>query len=177
VDPRSVEILSHLRQTDRNPLVARAAVTSLAREQECGRSLALLRAEILDFWHEPRSKAEMGKQEQVLTNLRAQKDLFAPAASLIPGRTCPYSFHYRYRDEDRTRVGTCQDWETEQTFFARLRDQASEKAALDWMAHKFGDEYPAKGMALAMGTHRYRAEQWLINGVIRLNEEPQLRML
>lgn len=75
------------------------------------------------------------------------------------------------------RVGTCQDWETEQTFFARLRDAASEQAAIDWMIDKFGREYPEKGMALAMGTHRYRTDQWLINGVIRLNEEPQLTLL
>jgi hypothetical protein len=176
VDPNSVEILHQLRPADRNPLVARCAVTSLQREQDAGRSLALLKADVLDFWYLPRTEAELDKQEQVLKHLRDQTDLFAPA-SLIPARTCPYSFHYRYRDEDRLREGTCQDWETEQTFFARLRDQESEQAALDWMVKKFGEEYPKKGMALAMGTHRYRAEQWLINGVIRLNDEPQHRLL
>lgn len=177
VDPHSVEILSHLKQADHNPLVDRCAVTSLNREQEAGRSLALLKAEIVDFWYERRSEVELGKQQQVLNQLRAQNDLFATSASLIPSRTCPYSFHYRYRDDDRVREGTCQDWETEQTYFARLKDQGSEAVALDWMLKKFGEEYPRKGMALAMGTHRYRPEQWLINGVIRLNAEPQLRML
>ena len=152
-------------------------MTSLDREQQAGRSLALLKAEVLEFWYERRSEAELGKQQQVLSRLRAQSDLFASSAPLIPARTCPYSFHYRYRDNDRVREGTYQDWETEQTYFARLRDQASEGAALEWMMKKFGEEHPQKGMALAMGTHRYRTEQWLINGVIRLNEEPQLRML
>lgn len=177
VDPNSVEIVGHLRRAERNPLVARCAVTSLQREQEEGRSLALLKGEILEFWFERRSEEELAKQEHVLKQLRSQNDLFAPAASLIPARTCPYSFHYRFRDEDRVREGTCQDWETEQTYFARLRDQSSEAAALEWMANKFGREYPQKGMALAMGTHRHRPEQWLINGVIRLDDEPQLRML
>jgi hypothetical protein len=32
-------------------------------------------------------------------------------------------------------------------------------------------------MALAMGTHRYRLHQWLINGVIRLDDQPQLNLL
>jgi hypothetical protein len=45
------------------------------------------------------------------------------------------------------------------------------------MTDKFGREYPEKGMALAMGTHRYRTDQWLINGVIRLDEEPQLNLI
>ena len=67
--------------------------------------------------------------------------------------------------------------ETEQTFFARRRDLGSEAAALVWMQQMFGVEYPKKGMALAMGTHRYRSDQWLINGVIRLQDEPQHDLL
>lgn len=69
-------------------------------------------------------------------------------------------------------MGTCQDWETEATFLRR-RAETSEGHALKWMLEKFGEEYPRKGMALAMGTHRIRAEQWLINGVIRLDENVQ----
>ena len=176
VDPHSLEILKPLRFADRNPLVARAVVTSLERERFEGRSLALLRPEILDFWWERAPADDLAKQEKVLSQLRAQTDMFAPA-QMVPMRTCPYLFKYRYRDEEGSHEGTCQDWETEQTFFARLRDQASEQAALDWMIQKFGREYPEVGMALAMGTHRYRPDQWLINGVIRLREEPQLAML
>ena len=41
----------------------------------------------------------------------------------------------------------------------------------------FGVLYPKKGMALAMGTHRYRKEQWLINGVVRFSESAQLDLL
>lgn len=176
VDPHSIEILGPLRVPDRNPLVARVAVTSLAKEAEAGRSLALLKAEILDFWAERRPQAEITEREQLLTRLRSQQDLFAPSA-LIPMRTCPFLFRYRYRDDEGVHEGTCQDWETEQTFFARRRDQGSEQAALDWMVRMFGEEYPKRGMALAMGTHRYRLHQWLINGVIRLDDEPQLNLL
>ena len=53
----------------------------------------------------------------------------------------------------------------------------SEQAALDWVIDMFGKQYPKRGMALAMGTHRYRADQWLINGIIRLDDEPQLSMI
>jgi hypothetical protein len=138
--------------------------------------LALLKAEILDFWPERRQQAEVDEREQLLARLRSQQDLFAPAA-LIPPRTSPFLFKYRYRDDDGVHEGTCQDWETEQTFLARLRDQGSEQAALDWMVRMFGEEYPKRGMALAMGTHRYRLHQWLINGVIRLDDQPQLNLL
>lgn len=177
VDPNSIEIVKPLRPSDRHQLLTRSKVTGLRKEREAGRSLALLSAEVLDFWPVRHTQEELAKREGVLAKLRAQDDLFKPAVELIPLRTCPYSFHYRYRDDDGEHEGTCQDWETEQTYFARLRELGSERAALDWVQHKFGEEYPAKGMALAMGTHRYRADQWLINGVIRLDEEPQLILL
>jgi hypothetical protein len=176
VDPNSIEIIGTLRQSDRNPLVSRCAVTSLKREFDAGRSLALLKPEIVDFWHVQRTPSEMAERDNLLERLRAQQDLFAPP-SLLPMRTCPFEFKYRYRDEDGIHEGTCQDWETEQTFFARRRDQGSERNALDWMIRTFGEEYPRKGMALAMGTHRYRLSQWLINGIVRLNDEPQLNLL
>ncbi len=176
VDPNSVEIVSAVRPGERNALVARCAVTSLKQEHEAGRSLAMLRPEILDFRAVRRPADEMKEKEALLVRLRAQNDLFAPKA-LIPMRTCPYEFKYRFKDDDGVHEGTCQDWETEQTFLARLRDQSSERHALDWMQQKFGEEYPKKGMALAMGTHRYRLSQWLINGVVRLNDEPQMSLL
>jgi hypothetical protein len=177
VDPNSIEVLHPLKQSARNPLVARCAVTSLDGELKAGRSLALLKADIIDFWYERNSEAVMKERDDVLAQLRAQSDFFAPATSAIPLRSCPYSFKYRYRCEDGEREGTCQDWETEQTFFRQLHEQATEQAALDWMVEKFGVEYPQKGMALAMGTHRRWKDQWLINGVIRLNDEPQLGLL
>jgi len=176
VDPNSIEILNELRAADRNPLLQRCVVTSLVKEFEAGRSLALLKAEILKFWCEPRSEDDIKKEDQLLVQMRAQNDLFAPTAPLPTG-SCPYSFKYRFRDDDGVHEGTCQDWETEQTFLKRRRELGNDQDALDWMMKMFGVTYPNKGMALAMGTHRYRAEQWLINGIVRLDAVPQLSLL
>jgi hypothetical protein len=52
----------------------------------------------------------------------------------------------------------------------------SEQDALNWMKQKFGVDYPRNGMALAMGTHRYRLDQWLINGVIRVKPSNQAQL-
>lgn len=176
LDPHSVEILGHLRVQDQRRLVARCAVDSLDREAAAGRSLALLKVEVLEFWADRLSSAELLERDRVLAELRDRTDLFAPAASLVPRRSCPFAFKYRYRDADRERTGTCQDWETEQTFFARLRDTGSEQAALSWVLNMFGEQYPERGMALAMGTHR-RRPQWLINGIIRLDDVPQMDLI
>jgi hypothetical protein len=41
------------------------------------------------------------------------------------------------------------------------------------MQYVFGEEYPTKGMLLAMGTHSQYPDTWLINGVVRLDDVDQ----
>lgn len=171
VDPDSIQISGQLPAKERNSFLDRVAVTSLKRERESGRSLALLRIEVLEFKCRKKSPDDLAKEMAIHKQLRDQSDLFV-AEQIIPREACPYSFIYKYRDADGEHEGTCQDWETEATFFRR-RSETDEQRALAWMQNMFGAEYPKRGMALAMGTHRYRSDQWLINGVIRLNEETQ----
>ena len=176
VDQNSIEITGKLRERDRQAFLNRAAVTSLRAEFEAGRSLAILQCDIVDFWHERRTAEDMVKQAQTYQNLRNQHDLFV-IKELIPRGGCPYVFKYRYHDADGEHEGTCQDWETEATFLRRRSEMSSETAALEWMRHKFGVEYPRDGMTLAMGTHRWRGSQWLINGVLRVHPTAQMSLL
>lgn len=171
VDPNSIEIVGKLPRTEITTFLNRSVVASLVREREFNRSLALIRPEILDFWYVRKSNEDIVEQELVQANLRKQLDMFAHKDA-IPAKACPFEFKYRYRDDDGIHIGTCQDWETETTFFRR-QSETDEATALNWMVHKFGTEFPSKGMALAMGTHRRWPDQWLINGVIRLDEEKQ----
>jgi hypothetical protein len=176
VDQGSIVITGKLKERDRHSFLNRAAVTSLKAERAQGRSLAVLNCEVLDFWHERQSAEEMEKQRAVYEGMRRQDNFFSQM-SLIPHEVCSHVFRYRYRDDDGVHVGTCQDWETEATFLRRRSEMMSESRALEWMTEKFGVEFPREGMALAMGTHRYRADQWLINGVLRVNSTPQIALL
>jgi hypothetical protein len=176
VDQGSIVITGKLKDRDRHAFLNRAAVTSLKGERAEGRSLAVLTCEVLDFWHERQSDDDMEKQRAVYEGMRQQDDFFSQT-NLIPREACPFVFKYRYRDEDGVHTGTCQDWETEATFLRRRAEMMSEARALEWMGEKFGVEFPREGMALAMGTHRYRADQWLINGVLRVNRTPQIALL
>jgi len=45
------------------------------------------------------------------------------------------------------------------------------------MMRVFGDEYPKKGMLLAMGTHGQRNWQWMIIGVVRMDKIVQPSLL
>lgn len=172
IDDKSVEILGSLPPSQRSALINRTAVTSLREEALAGRSLAMLRAEILHFWYEKRTAAELAQELAKRANVRAQGDMFQ-VTETVAEEAAPFVFKYRYRDADQIREGSCQDWETEATFLKRRRELATEQEALDWMLHRFGQEWPQKGMMLAMGTHGRFNNTWLINGIVRVDPERQ----
>jgi len=175
VDQMSIEIVGHIPKKEREPFLNRTVVTSLQRERNAGRSLALLRARIDEFLIERRADADITSDIARFEKLRAQADLFN-VKTAIPYNPCPYRFKYRYRTDDGDREGTCQDWEIEATFFNWSR-RYGEEWALHEMRCVFGDEYPRKGMLLAMGTHSLYPDVWLINGVIRLDDDGQQALL
>lgn len=176
VDDRSIEIRGHLPERERHPLVDRMAVDSLRAESEAGRSLAFLRIEVLDFWHERRSTDEVRRETAAREKLISQGDMFSVTGE-VTAAACPYVFKYRYRDGDDVHVGTCQDWETEGAFYRSRRELGSDALALQWMQQRFGVELPSQGIVLAMGTHSRRSSQWLINGVVRVNAQVQANLL
>lgn len=52
------------------------------------------------------------------------------------------------------------------------------EAALKSMAQTFNEEYPARGMTFAMGTHSLYPKVWLLVGVLRLDpvRQPSLAL-
>lgn len=172
VDQDSLEIVGELKKSERQRFLSKLIVESLDQERESGRSLALLKAEILEFKIEKKHVEEISSERRRFEKFRKQKDLFNSEA-IIPYEPRAYRFRYRYETADGFRGGTCQDWEIEATFYNWSRYLGSEEAALKRMQEVFGDEYPAKGMLLAMGTHSQYPDTWLINGVVRLDDVVQ----
>lgn len=174
VDQDTLHIVGQMKKSERGRFLASSLVTSLDKEREAGRSLALLKAKILEFKVDKKDDADLESDAQKFEALRAQPDLFN-TKPIIPYEPCPYRFKYRYQTDDGVREGTCQDWEIEATFFkwAKLN---GEKRALADVRRVFGEEYPSKGMLLAMGTHSLYPNTWLINGVVRQDEIQQLSL-
>ncbi len=175
VDQDTLTIVGKLKHAEREAFLANLIVTALDREREAGRSFALLKARILEFRYERKSDEELATEKAKFNDLHAQPDLFK-TKPLIPYSPAPYRFKYRYESEDGSREGTCQDWEIEATFY-KWSKAYGESQALDRMDEVFGQEYPKKGMLLAMGTHSRHPNTWLINGIIRLDEVTQLSLL
>jgi hypothetical protein len=171
VDQDSIEIVGSIKPSERERFLKRTIVSGLVKERQAGRSLALLKATIEEFLVERRSPEDIAADVARFAKLRAQPDLFN-AKAVIPYSPCTYRFKYRYRTDDGERTGTCQDWEIEATFFNWSRRYGEEPAVAE-MRRVFGEEYPRRGMLLAMGTHSLYPDVWLINGVVRLDDHGQ----
>lgn len=175
VDQGSIEIISKLAKSERQPFLAPMVKSSLQKERDAGKSFALLEADIIDFIVELKEEAEFAAEQEVHEAVYAQADLLL-TKQLVPYSPCPFLFKYRYKSDDGVREGTCQDWEIEATFFRRRKSEG-EAGAIRSMRETFGEDYPKRGMLLAMGTHSRWPDTWLINGVIRLDKIAQSSLL
>lgn len=173
VDHQSIEIIGELKKKDRLNFLNRIEVKSIKQVQAEGKTFALLRPRDLVFFIEKKEDKKFKEEKEEFQAFAAQTDLFAKA--LIPFEPCPYEFKYKYVTDDGKREGTCQDWETDATFY-RWKKEYGEAKALEEMERVFGKEYPKNGMVFAMGTHSLYPDIWLINGIIRLDEITQLSL-
>ena len=71
VDQDTIEIIGELRPSERERFLAHSIVTSLGNERAAGRSLALLKAEFLDFRVENKKKEDIAKEIMRFQSLRA----------------------------------------------------------------------------------------------------------
>lgn len=151
VDSQSLEIIGRMPDREKSRFLDKQIVTSLNEQRELGRSLALLKPQIHSFQIEEKTKSQLDDEQAKIDEFHNQTDLFIPRPA-VPQNACPYSFKYKYSTDDGGREGTCQDWETEATFF-NWRNLYGEKDALKRMQHQFGEVLPERGLYFAMGTH------------------------
>jgi hypothetical protein len=68
-----------------------------------------------------------------------------------------------WRDAADKHPMQCNDWETSAAFW-KLRKTYGEQSALDHLSKTYNEEYPRKGVAVAMGKVKARTKQWLLLG-------------
>jgi hypothetical protein len=175
ITQESVRIGGKLKPTERQRYLEKALVQGERAEYDAGRSLALIRPTAPKFHYRARSLEEIGRVKRGYDDIRRSPDLFG-TTDIVPREPSPFEFYYQYKDADGKHDKRCHDWETERTFL-KWRDLYGEESALREMQRVFGEEYPERGMALAMGTHGQRNWQWMIIGVIRLDKSDQASFL
>lgn len=153
-----------------DPVIVKS--TDVAAEK--GQTLALIRPQEVRFHFKKKTSEEIEMERTAYANAAKQMSFFD--AELKALQPCPYFFKFHYQTEDgKGHTATCEDWETAAMFY-RFEKKFGEDEALRIMKKRFNEDYPAKGMAFAMGTHSRRHNQWLLVGIIRLDHTAQMAM-
>lgn len=156
---------------ERHAFARRAIVTSLDEQLAMNRTFALIRPEFPKFSVVPMTDEETAKERKEREHLHKQLDMFSKP--LVEKEPPPYRFRYNFRFDGKDREYNCIDWETEAAFFNWKSKYGEERAIIE-MKRKFGQEFPEKGVAFAMGTHRVEMfKRWLLSGVLRIDEQRQ----
>jgi hypothetical protein len=149
-----------------NPLILPSTDEAAAR----GMSLTLIRP----------IKSEFKFRRKPLEVIEAEREGYRRASrqmsmldkELEAFEPVPYAFAFAFEDAAGKHLMQCGDWETSATFWRQSKGYG-ERAALDHLSKIFNEEYPRKGMVFAMGTIKKRPKQWMLLGVIRLDEMRQ----
>jgi hypothetical protein len=151
-----------------NPLISPSTEDAAAR----GLSLTLVRPSHAHFHY--RKKAQAVVDAERLGYQRVSKQTSFLDEELDALEPTPYAFAFSFEDAAGKHINRCGDWETSATFW-KLRKSHGEDVALRHLSETYNEKYPSKGMVFAMGTVKARPKQWLLLGVIRLNELPEFQ--
>lgn len=149
-----------------NPLIMSSTNEAAAR----GMSLTLIRPVNPRLKYRRKSPELMAAEREGYRTTLRQTSLLDE--ELEPIEPVPYAFAFNYEDAAGKHTMQCSDWETSAAFW-RLSKSYGERGALEHLSKIYNEEYPRKGVAFAMGTVKARPKQWLLLGVIRLDELQQ----
>ena len=143
---------------------------SIADAAGRGESLTLIRPKSLRFKSKRKSDAEVAEEAERRARTLLQGSLFDKELARI--EPCPFNLSIAFEDAGGPHEMVCGDWETAAAFF-NLSRRYGEAGALDHLRTTYEQEYFRRGVALALGTVKKRPSQWLLLGIIRLDESSQ----
>jgi len=76
----------------------------------------------------------------------------------------PYEFRFHFEDKSGKHNYESGDWETHATYW-RWSKKMGEAETLRRLLGRFNDDYPARGMAFAIGNQAKRPQTWQLLGV------------
>jgi len=172
VVPESIVAGDKLKVAERSRIACRLTRESTQEAESKGESLTLIKPDELGFTWKKKTAAELEEERRKHAALANQTSLLHGAAK--PLDPCPYEFKVKWRvGLEKPREQTCDDWETSTAFSRRLESEGSEEGALKSLRDTYEVDYMNKGMRLALGTHSRRNKQWLLVGILRVDDQRQ----
>lgn len=172
VVPESIVAGDKMKLAERSRIACRLTRESTDEAESNNESLTLIKPAELRFTWKLKAASELEDERRKHADLANQTSLLNAATT--PLDPCPYEFKVRWRGDSggSYREQTCDDWETSTAFFRRRIRAASDTEALKSLQSTYEDEYMRKGVRLALGTHSRRNKQWLLVGILRVDEQP-----
>jgi hypothetical protein len=172
--PETIVVTGSMKTTERAGFLSRMIRASPAEAESLGESLTLVRPKNINLSWIRKTDSELASEQLKHAALANQTSMFdATAKPLTP---CPFAFSFAWEDSvGKMHNHTCDDWETSTAFFRR-RDKLGETEGLKSIKATYENDYVSKGIAFALGTHA-RRPQWLLVGVLRLDEAVQGELL
>ncbi len=173
VQVETIELREKIRKSERLRFLADILVGSTSEATDRGETLALVRPTDWNFSWSRKTDKEVDA-ERVGYEMAARQASFLDD-ELRALEPCPYKFSLAFTDRGGPHRHICDDWETAAMFY-RFRQSMGDEGALNSMSKTFNEDYKEKGMALVLGTHSRWPSTWLLVGIVRLDESPQLSL-
>lgn len=171
VVPETIAVGSKLNRAERSRLASALTRESVADAFSRNETLTLIRPVDVTFSWLRKTEQALDDERRKHADLVRQISMFDRAAP--PYEPCPFEFRFKWVTEaGQAHSHTCDDWETSAAFFRR-READGEVAGLASLKHTYEVDYLAKGVRFALGTHSRRDKQWLLVGVLRVDNDPQ----
>lgn len=167
VEEDSIEIIGEMPTRERSHFFEPLVLPSVGEAARRGQSLALIRPHQTRFFHRPKSAAALAAEREAYSRAARQGSLLDKELDAL--EPTPHEFKFRFKDAEGEHTYTNGDWEAHAMYYNGRRRGKSEAEVLDWMDHVFNKEYPAKGMAFAVGNQAKRPHVWQLLGVVRLD--------
>ena len=181
VVPESISVGAKLKESERQRILNPLVRASFRQADEKRESLTLLRPQKIEITAALKSQSEITEEEEKHAELAAQLSMFDKTAKALT--PCPASFSARWTDFDgNEHRHDCDDWETSSAY-SRFRRMYGHEKAVEELKQKYEEQYFRAGLALAFSTHSRRniefgkTNQWLLVGLVRLNEDLQTDLL
>ncbi len=174
VEETSLKRKSTMREDSRASFLAPLLRPSIADAAARNESLALVRPTNFEFTWKKKPADELAADKAKRERTLSQGSLFDKELAAI--EPCPFDIRMKFSDASGPHNMACGDWETAATFF-KWRKDYGEDDALRRLKDRYENEYARAGVAFAFGTMAKRQATWILLGIIRLNDSPQMKLI
>jgi hypothetical protein len=179
--PETLVVGESIRATERANFLAPLVRASFADADARRESLCLIRPKAIELRAIAKSESDIRDEAAKHKALADQMSLLDETAE--PLKPCSMRFVVDWKDQDgKRRTHECDDWETSAAF-NRFEQEYGSSQAIGILKRKYEEEYFKAGLVLGFSTHSRRnvefgtQNQWLLVGLIRLNETSQASLL